>query len=218
MNDEDRREPVLGSIDRVSEMLFGLFMTLSFVGAVSVVDSGQAEIRTMFFAALGCNLAWGIVDAVMYLVRTLADRGRKLKLFRAVQSASDDETGRRLVLSAMSSSVRELVSVTELEAVRSRIVALPLVPASPSLRRDDVLAAFAVFLIVVGSTFPIVVPFMLMSDVGAAKNVSRLIALIMLFAGGFALGRFATHRGWKMGLIMMGLGVALVGAIKLFGG
>ena len=80
------------------------------------------------------------------------------------------------------------------------------------------LAAFAVFLIVVGSTFPIVVPFMLMSDVGAAKNVSRLIALIMLFAGGFALGRFATYRGWKMGLIMMGLGVALVGAIKLFGG
>ena len=78
MNDEDRREPVLGSIDRVSEMLFGLFMTLSFVGAVSVVDSGRAEIRTMFFAALGCNLAWGIVDAVMYLVRTLADRGRKL--------------------------------------------------------------------------------------------------------------------------------------------
>jgi hypothetical protein len=32
------REPVLNPVDRVSEMLFGLFMALTFVGAVSVAD------------------------------------------------------------------------------------------------------------------------------------------------------------------------------------
>ena len=66
-------------MDRVSEMLFGLFMALTFVGAVSVAEQGDAHIRAMFIAALGCNLAWGLVDAVMYLVRTVTDRGRLLR-------------------------------------------------------------------------------------------------------------------------------------------
>ena len=58
------REPVLSPVDRVSEMLFGLFMALTFVGAVSVADSGDAQVRTLLIAALGCNLAWGLVDAL----------------------------------------------------------------------------------------------------------------------------------------------------------
>ena len=64
------REPILNPVDRISEMLFGLFMALTFIGAVSVAGRGQAEVRTLFVTAIGCNLAWGLVDAVMYLVRT----------------------------------------------------------------------------------------------------------------------------------------------------
>src|SRR6185369_8396568 len=55
----EAREPLLDPVDRVSEFLFGLFMALTFVGAVSVATDGKAEIKTMFIAALGCNLAWG---------------------------------------------------------------------------------------------------------------------------------------------------------------
>ena len=51
------RERVLSPVDRVSELLFGLFMALTFVGAVSVAQSGRAEIRATLAAALGCNLA-----------------------------------------------------------------------------------------------------------------------------------------------------------------
>src|SRR5260221_4010905 len=91
------REPVLSPVDRVSEMLFGLFMALTFVGAVSVAESSDAHIRAMFIAALGCNLAWGLVDAVMYLVRTVTDRGRLLTLIRSVRDAPDAATGRLLI-------------------------------------------------------------------------------------------------------------------------
>ena len=76
--DEPAREPVLSPVDRISELLFGLLMALSFTGAVSVTEAGREEIRVMFVAALGCNLAWGLVDAVMYLVRTVAERGKRL--------------------------------------------------------------------------------------------------------------------------------------------
>jgi hypothetical protein len=80
---EAAREPVLSPVDRVSELLFGVFMALTFVGAVSVAEAGREQIRSMFVAALGCNLAWGLVDAVMYLVRTVTDRGRSLTLIRS---------------------------------------------------------------------------------------------------------------------------------------
>jgi len=75
-----------------------------------------------------------------------------------------------------------------------------------------------VFILVVLATFPVVLPFALMQDVGMAKNVSRAIALVMLFLGGLGLGRYAGYGSWKAGLLMAGLGTLLVGAIKVLGG
>lgn len=80
------------------------------------------------------------------------------------------------------------------------------------------LAALAIFLIVVASTFPVVLPFVLINDVGTAKNASRAIALAMLFFGGLALGRYAGYGSWKVGFTMAGLGTGLVIAIKTLGG
>ncbi len=212
------REPVLNPVDRVSEMLFGLFMALTFTGAVSVADQGDAQIRTMFIAALGCNLAWGLVDAVMYLVRTVTDRGRLLTLIRSVQGAPDAETGRRLIERSLSRVAAGLVSSAEIEAMRGRIVALISLPARPKLNRSDLIAALAIFLIVVAATFPVVLPFAMFEDVGTAKNVSRAVALVMLFLGGLALGRYAGYGSWKVGFLMAGLGTALVVAINALGG
>src|SRR5258706_12256491 len=97
----EARESVLSPVERISEMLFGLFMALTFVGAISAATAGREEVRTMFIAALGCNLAWGLVYAVMYLVRTATDRGRSLAFMRSVRGATEQETGPRLAVSRM---------------------------------------------------------------------------------------------------------------------
>lgn len=212
------REQILSPVDRVSEMLFGLFMALTFIGAVSAASSGREEIRTMFITALGCNLAWGLVDAVMYLVRTITERGRTLTLMQAVRNAPDAKSGRAHVASTLSKVASNLVSESEIEAVRSRIVALPTVPERPTLGPDDALAAVAIFLIVVAATFPVVLPFIFFEDVGTAMIASRVTALAMLFLGGLALGRYAGYGSWRTGFVMMGLGAALVVAIIALGG
>lgn len=212
------RERVLDPVDRISEMLFGLLMALSFTGAISVAESGQAEIRAMFVAALGCNLAWGLVDAVMFLVRTITDRGRALALAHAVRRAKDASSARSLLDHALSEAAANLVGAPEIEAVRQRIIAMPELPARPKLNSQDLLAALAVFVMVVAATFPVVLPFALLDDVGTAKNVSRAIALAMLFVGGLGLGRYAGYGSWKAGLLMVGLGSVLVVAIHLLGG
>jgi hypothetical protein len=199
-------------------MLFGLFMALTFVGAISVTESGREDIRALLAAAIGCNLAWGLVDAVMYLVRTVADRGRLITLINAVRSAPDAASGRALIQDSLSKVAAGFVSETEVEAIRGRVVALASVPGRPMLKSDDYLAALAVFLWVVAATFPVVLPFVLIDDVGSAKNFSRGIALVMLFFGGLALGRYAGYGSWKVGLMMAGLGTAIVAAVMALGG
>jgi len=209
----------LSPVDRISEMLFGLLMALTFTGAVSVAESGKAEIRTMFIAALGCNLAWGLVDAVMHLVRTVTERGRLITLVRAVKDARDAPSGRAVVEESLSHVAAGLVSPAEIEAVRSRVIALPSLPARPRLGWRDLLVALQIFFIVVVTTFPVVLPFIfLQHDVALAKKLSTAIALAMLFLGGLGLGRYAGYGSWRVGLIMAGLGTALVVAINALGG
>jgi len=216
--EEEVREPLLNPVDRVSEMIFGLFMALTFVGVVSMATAGREEIKTMLAAALGCNLAWGIVDAVMYLVRAITERGRSLTLVRSVRAARDAEAGRQLIEESLSPAVSKLITTLEVEAIRGRLVALPAVPDRPTLRRGDLLAALAVFLIVVASTFPVALPFVFFEDAGFALFVSRAIALTMLFLGGLALGRYAGYGSWKTGIMMAGLGVGVVAVVIALGG
>ena len=66
----------LDPIDRLSEVLFGLIMVLTFTGSLSVVGAGREDVRTMLVGALGCNLAWGLIDAVFYLMGCLAEKER----------------------------------------------------------------------------------------------------------------------------------------------
>src|SRR2546427_12257500 len=94
---------VLDPIDRVSEVLFGLIMVLTFTGSLSIAEAGRSEVRTMLIGALGCNLAWGIIDGVLYLMGCLAEKGRGLLTFRAVRRAADPKEAQRVIADALPS-------------------------------------------------------------------------------------------------------------------
>ena len=74
---------VLDPNERIAEVLFGLIMVLTFTGSLSVAEADRAEVRTMLIGALGCNLAWGVIDAVLYLMGSLSEKGTGLLAFRA---------------------------------------------------------------------------------------------------------------------------------------
>ena len=210
------RPPVLDTVERVSEMCFGLFMALTFVGAVFATTDSQ-DGRTMFYTALGCNLAWGLVDAVMYLVRTITNRGKLLSVARAVRAAPDAAGGARALREGMPAPWARLANDAELEAMRARLGAMEL-PPRPQLYGNDLFGALGIFIIVVSTTFPVALPFVLMDDPHHALLVSRILTLAMLFVGGLALGRFAGYGSWRTGFAMTGLGVVLTVAIIALGG
>ncbi len=171
----------------------------------------------MLAAALGCNLAWGLVDAVMYLVRTITSRGRRLAIAQAVRDAPDGAAGAQVLRAALPPVERWLLSDAELEAVHARLARAAL-PERPRLHLRDLRGAAGIFAIVVLATFPVALPFVLISDLPKALLISRVLTLAMLFAGGVALGRHAQYGGWKSGLALLALGVALTVAVIALGG
>ena len=210
-------EPVLDTVERVSEMCFGLFMALTFVGAVNAVGDEHQTGVAMFYTAFGCNVAWGLVDAVMYLVRTLTNRGKVLSLSRSVRHAPDAAAGARVLRSGMPQQLASLMGDAEIEAIRARLAAATL-PDKPQLEGSDFVGAFGIFLIVVASTFPVALPFVMFADAKVGLLVSRILTLVMLFGGGLALGHYAGYGSWRTGMAMVGLGMVLTVAIIALGG
>ena len=217
-DEPETREPVLDTVDRVSELCFGLFMALTFVGAVSAVTAGEGAGRKMLYSALGCNIAWGLADAVMFLVRTLTNRGRRLTLALTIRREQDASIAVRALRDALPKALKTLVADAELELIRARLAAGSTLPARAHFVRDDFVGAFCIFLIVVISTFPVALPFVVFGDVRTALIVSRALTLVMLFGAGLALGRYTGAGGLRAGIAMTILGVVLTIAIIALGG
>lgn len=217
-NSERSSKRVLDPIDRVSEVLFGLIMVLTITGSLSVAEAGRDDVRTMLFGALGCNLAWGIIDGVLYVMGSLAEKGRGLMTFRAVRKATDPKEAQRRIADALPPVVASVLEPVELEALHQRLKQLPEPPDHARLRKDDWLGAAGVFLLVFLSTFPVVIPFIFMNNAGPALRVSNVIAIVMLFLTGYAFGRMTGRHPWLVGISMVVLGLVLVGVTMALGG
>jgi hypothetical protein len=209
---------VLDPMERMSEVLFGLIMALTFTGSISAATGGREEIRTILFGAIGCNIAWGFVDAVMYLLNTLTQRARGLALMRQVRDSSDQGVARRVIADALPEAIAALIRPEELEHLRRAVSGMKDLPPRARLQWSDFKGAVAVFVLVAISTFPLVIPFLVMHDPLRALRVSNGVALTLLFLVGHTLGRFSGQGAWRMGLSMIGIGVALVALTVALGG
>ena len=219
MTAESRR--VLDPTERFSEILFGLIMVLTFTGSLSAAESGRTEVRTMLIGALGCNLAWGIIDAIFYLVNTLAQRGHgvmALRHLRRLRVTEDPAKAHELIADHLPAAVASVMRPEDLEMLRERLVALPDPPARPPIQRDDLRGALGVFLLVFLSTFPVAIPFLLMQDAMLALRVSNGIAMVLLFVGAYKLAKYTGTNPWWTGLGMVGIGAALVALTIALGG
>jgi VIT1/CCC1 family predicted Fe2+/Mn2+ transporter len=209
--------PILDPLERASEILFGVIMVLSFTSSISVVESGRAETREVLLAALGCNVAWGIVDAAFYLMAIYVDRARKLMMIRTVRENRDPATAHGVILQALPSPVSAVLTTSEVESLHQRLRQIPEPPAHV-LERRDLAGAFGVFLLVFLSTLPIVIPFIVIASPAVAMRASNGVAILMLFGMGWTLGTHAGRPGWRPGVVMVVFGLVLVAVTIALGG
>jgi hypothetical protein len=213
-----RSGPVLDPIDRVSEVLFGLIMVLTFTGSLSVAESGREDVRAMLVGALGCNLAWGLIDGILYLMARLGEKGGNLATFRAIRGAAEPAHARRLIADALPPLVAGVLQDDELGQLHQRLLRLPEPPPRHNLQWHDWQGAGAVFLLVFLSTFPVAIPFMVMSDTGPALRVSNTIAIALLFLTGYIFGKVSGRQPVWVGCGMVLLGAVLVSLTIALGG
>ena len=209
---------ILEPMERITEVLFALIMVLTFTCSFSVAGAGREEVRTMLIGALGCNLAWGIIDAVFYLMGSFSALGQGILRLRALREATNPAHAHQIIAHALPPVVVSVLSSSELESMRQKLSELAGLPPRPRLRMTDWLGALGVFLIVVLATLPVIIPFAVIEDAKRALRVSNGIAIVMLFVTGYAFGRIAGHRPLGMAASMVILGAAMVAITISLGG
>jgi len=148
----------------------------------------------------------------------LAQKGQSLMTYLAVRKVTDLQKAQRLIADALPPVVASILEPSELETMRRRLIQLPEPPERARLSKDDWLGSIGVFLIVFVSTFPVVIPFIVMRNVESALRVSDAIAIVMLFLTGHAFGSITGRRPWLVGIAMVVVGSILVGMTMALGG
>ena len=172
---------VLDPIDRTSEILFGVIMALTFTGSIRVADAGREDIRAVLVGAIGCNLAWGVVDATMYLMAAFMARARLRVTLNAIRQIRTPEAAHALIVDLLPSTLSSALTADDVETLRQRVNQQALPSTAVTLRRADFLGAAGVFLLVSLSTFPVVVPLMIVRQPQLALRLSNAVAVLMLF-------------------------------------
>jgi VIT1/CCC1 family predicted Fe2+/Mn2+ transporter len=209
---------VLDPIDRVLEILAGVIMVLTFTNILSVSHACEADVLAMLIAALGCNFAWGIIDAIMYLLNSLAAHGHELDALRAVRAARDPKEAERVLADELPKGVAAVLYPGELEPLLQRLRALPEPSARPRLTGEDWLEALGIFSLVFLSTLPVILPFLFVSKPVLVLRVSNLVAIGLLFLTGYLFGQNIGRDAWQLGILMVLVGCLLTGVAIALGG
>ena len=207
--------------ERMGELLFGLIMVLTFtLGAGIELGGDRGETRDLLIAALGCNTAWGIIDAALYLIARLSERGRIHRLVRSIQAEPDRARSLALIDAELDDRLPEIVRpearaplhahvlerVRELKLERNRVTGA------------DLWAALAVFWLVFLTALPAVLPFLVIRDAMIAMRTSNAILIGLLFTVGWRWAGYTGASPWRTGLFMALLGVILVLVAIALGG
>jgi VIT1/CCC1 family predicted Fe2+/Mn2+ transporter len=209
----------LGPADFLGEVLFGLIMALGFTGAVRLGHE-EADSRALFIGILGCNIAWAVVDGVMYSLTELFERGRRSRLARKVLAEADDRAALELISGELGPTLDAMTTPDQRDALYRGILANLRASKAPRarIRREDVLGGIAVGLVILIWTLPIVAPYLLFQDPEKAVRVSNGVALTLLFLLGTWWGRVIESNPLRIGAGLTVIGLILVGVTIALGG
>jgi hypothetical protein len=211
----------LDPASRLGEVLFGLIMVLTVtLTAGLAIDEGRAGVRHLLLAAIGCNIAWGIIDAVLYLMNSLTVRSGKMRLVKAVQRAPDTQTALGLIRDKIEPELQELLNPEDAEAL-NRSILKHITQAQITktyLTKDDLYGALACFWLVFLACLPAALPFLIFSRPLFALRVSNFLLIAMLFFVGQKWAQYAGTNRLVAGSVLVAIGLALVGVAILLGG
>jgi hypothetical protein len=213
-----KESAVLNPVDRIAEVLFGLIMVLTFTGAISASTDAREDVRELLWAALGCNVAWGLVDAIMYLMNVAIERGHSITVIKKIHDAKSEDEAGKILKDEIQPGIAVLMSEKELGELSMRFKNLPMPAKRNVITGIDLWAGVQIFMLVFLCTFPVAIPFGIFDNLEIAMRVSNGVALLLLFIGGFVLAKYAGFRPGLTAIVYTLIGVALVAITMALGG
>ena len=193
-------------------------MALTFTCSIGITHSRPTEIRQLLIGAIGCNLAWGLVDATMYLIGVLAQKNRSKTILDSVHNSPGTDKAKEYIFEALPPVLTSAIGTEELDMIRNKLTDLPATHIDVRLTVPDVKKAIGIFFLIFISTFPIVIPFLFIKDTKLALRVSNLVAIVMMFLCGWSLAKYVGFNKWRMSITIVLIGIFLVAITIALGG
>jgi hypothetical protein len=208
--------------ESLGEILFGLIMVLTFTltAGIELREEGREGARQLLIATIGCNLAWGLIDGVMYLMNCLFDRSRRTRIILAIQRAKDQDAALAVIERELNPALAAVTSAGDRTRLYESILSLisRATPEKSRVEKEDLYGALASFLMVFLSTIPAAVPFMFISQPYVALRVSNFLLIAMLFFVGYKWAQYTQISRFGMGFGLMLIGLVLVALAVALGG
>ena len=206
--------------ERMSEVLFGVIMTLTFtLGAGMIIKEGPNAARDLLIGVVGCNIAWGVIDGLLFIFGAMFTRGSRYRVSR-VLAKEGRETAEAKLCEYLKNTYGDAISEpTRKVFCREVIEHVSVKPPAPvKMIREDVFGAMANFLLVALTSVPAVLPFLVFHRHMLALRISNLLLIAIMFFVGWKWADHINANRWRIGLGMMVGGLLLVQFTILLGG
>jgi len=211
----------LDPASRMGEVLFGLIMVLSITLTAGLsATAGKAGVRQLLVAAIGCNMAWGLIDGIMYVMNCMAERSVTARLIRKIQGTNDSQAALEIIRNQVEPELETLAGPEDRESLyRAMLKHLGQAGAPRTgLEKADLYGGLACFWLVFVSCLPAAAPFLLFSKPALALRVSNFLLIVMLYIVGRKWAAYTGANGLVVGLAMVAIGLLLVGIAIVLGG
>jgi hypothetical protein len=209
--------------DTLNEILFGLVMVLTFTLGAGIAAGGDADAdgaRALIVGAIGCNIAWGLIDAVFYVMGLVFVRSRRSRLLEGFRAATDKGAAIGMVREELEEQLAPITTSEDRGQLYERVYnALKKAPTyDVRIEGSDVKGAIGVFLLVSLTAVPAAIPFLFVSDPWQALRISNFILVGLIFFVGYRWAGYTRANPWKVGLALMLIGIILVVVAIALGG
>lgn len=208
-------------VDMLAEAIYSVLIVMTFTMAFNAFGGSTAvgaavdavRVSQLLGAAIGCAVAWGLIDGVMHILTSLFERAEGLRLARAVQTAPSTDAAVTLIGGELDPRLARITTDEERRllytAISNRIDKLTI--SSARITRDDLLGALATVLVALIATLPAAIPFLFINqDPYLALRASNVISILLLFWLGWRWGKYLGSRPLWTGLGLAAVGVAMV--------
>ena len=149
------------------EVLFGLIMALTLTAGARLLSENQnIDAAGLAAGLVGCNVAWGIIDAVFYLLGARFSRNQRVQFVRKLQAVTDESQAFELIREEFGLEGEPPMREEDRAAFYGSLLQMLRHAGTNRAHflRDDFVAAVLIVLLVSATAIPGVLPLLVLDD------------------------------------------------------